>query len=111
MNVRNIDLEEMMCYAMRYAIGRRTYAVGDVCRFYLKRMNEWSICCLRQAIADIDSARFLGDKQIDMPEWLKLRTRCYDELLSRGYDEERLLGLGIKKEYTGENLIENRLRK
>lgn len=110
MNVRNIDMEEMMCYAMRYAIGRRTYAVSDVCGFYLRKLNEWSNNCLYKTIKDIDSAMCLGDKKIDMPYWLNLRKKCYEQLLSRGYDEERLLNIGIKKDYTGENLLSEFIR-
>lgn len=110
MNVKQKDMENMMCYAMRYAIGRRTYAVSDVCEFFWSKFYEWSNDCLMQAIKDIDSARSLGDPNIDMPKWLSLRKECYELLLSRvNYDEEKLDG--IKKEYTGENLIENRLRK
>lgn len=110
MNVRNKVMEEMMCCAMRYAIGRRTYVVSDVCEFFLDKLYEWSNNCLMQAIKDVDSAMSLGDEKIDMPEWLNLRKKCYEQLLSRGYNEERMLNIGIKKDYTGENLLENRLK-
>lgn len=110
MVIKKEELEKMMCYAMRYAIGRRTYAVSNVCEFYLERLYEWSNNCLMQAIKDIDSARSLGDPNIDMPKWLNLRKECYELLLSRvNYDKEKLNG--IEKEYTGENLMENSFRK
>lgn len=98
MNVKQKDMENMMCYAMRYAIGRRTYAVSDVCEFFWSKFYEWSNDCLMQTIKDIDSARSLGDEHIDKREWLSLRKECYELLLSRvNYDEEKLELDGIKK--------------
>lgn len=110
MNVKQI--ERIVCYAMRYCIGRQSYSVSDFCDFFLEHLYEWSDNTLIQAIKDIDSARSLGDERIDMPEWLKLRAECYDLICSRvNYDMDKLAWHGIKKEYTGENLIKNRIRK
>ncbi len=110
--MRDDNLESIVCYAMRYCIGRQTYAVSDMCGFFTDHIEEWSHYCLMQAIKDIDSALSLGDERIDMPEWLNLRARCYHILTTkRGYSEKKLLGHEIKKEYTGENLLKNRLKK
>ena len=109
MNVK--QMEQIVCYAMRYCIGRQTYAVTDFCNFFLEHLDEWSSYTLKQAIKDIDSALFLGDPRIDLPQWLSLRTKCYSLLVSKfDYNEPILRSLCIKKEYTGENLIENRIK-
>ena len=114
MNVK--QMEQMVCYAMRYCLGRQTYAVSDFCDFFLEHLDEWTNDTLTQAIKDIDSAPTLGDERIDMPEWLMLRAQCYRSICSRlNYDKNVIDTIfrwhGIKKEYTGENLIENRLKK
>lgn len=106
MNVKKEELEELVCYAMRYAIGRQSYSVSDVCGFFLSRLSEWSDHCLIQAIKDIDSAGHLGNQSIDEPMWLNVREKCYSLLLTR-HTEEKLLSYGISKEYTGQNLWRN----
>jgi hypothetical protein len=114
MNAKQI--EQIVCYAMRYCIGRQTYAVSDFCDFFLEHLDEWTNNTLTQAIKDIDSAPSLGDERIDMPEWLRLRAECYDLICLRlNYDMNTLATIfrwhGIKKDYTGENLIKNRMKK
>lgn len=109
MNVK--QMEQIVCYAMRYCIGRQSYSVSDFCDFFLEHLNEWTNDTLTQAIKDIDSASSLGDPRIDLPQWLSLRTKCYSLLVSKfDYNESVLRSLGIEKEYTGENLIENRIK-
>ena len=69
------DIDMLAPWAVRYALGRRTYAVSDVCRTLMIRRD-----CLRPKtraaiVADIDRAKAtnaMGD-DMDARQWSALR--------------------------------------
>ena len=73
---------EMMNWAARYAIGRRTYVVSDTANYILRlvdRLDWQTLICLKN---DIESASSLGDS-CDEKEWLKLLDAVKKELERR----------------------------
>ena len=73
---------EMMNWAARYAIGRRTYAASDTARYILhlvEYLDDRTLNCLQ---SDIKHASSLGD-DCDKEEWLKLLYAVEDELSRR----------------------------
>lgn len=46
--------EEILVFAVRYALGRMSYAVSDVCRYVSKNVKRLSINCLAVLIRDIE---------------------------------------------------------
>ena len=71
--------EEIIVYAVRYALGRMTYAVQDVCRYVKSKKNSLSDICKRAIIRDIteEVKRYHISGQTcgmacDEREWLKL---------------------------------------
>lgn len=84
------DLCEMINWAVRYAIGRRTYAVSDTCRFVTKnidKLNDHTLWCIVEDVNRAQHDKFykepLGDPVMDAPEWLKLRDMCKEKLKER----------------------------
>ena len=70
---------EMMNWAARYAIGRRTYAASDTANYILRlvdRLDDKTLNCLKN---DIEDASSLGD-DCDKKEWLKLLDAAKEEL-------------------------------
>lgn len=73
---------EMMNWAARYAIGRRTYAASDTANYIYKlvdRLDDKTLNCLKN---DIEEASSLGD-DCDESEWLKLLDAVKEELKRR----------------------------
>ena len=94
---KHVPVDECLCevlnYAARYAIGRRTYAVQHVVSYIEPLVGELDDVTLRCIRNDIDEAAArdggLGDKRIDAPEWLRLRQKVHDELKKRRGDAQR----------------------
>ena len=79
---------EMMNWAARYAIGRRTYAASDTANYILRlvdRLDDKTLNCLKN---DIEKANSLGDA-CDESEWLKLLDAVKKELEERTIRERR----------------------
>lgn len=68
------DFGEMMNWAVRYALGRRTYAVGDTCRFVmsvLPFLDHKTLFVMARDIKEKSDFNDLGD-QCDADDWLDL---------------------------------------
>lgn len=68
------DFGEMMNWAVRYALGRRTYAVGDTCRFVqsvLPYLDHKTLFVMARDIKEKSDFNDLGD-QCDADDWLDL---------------------------------------
>ena len=79
---------EMMNWAARYAIGRRTYAASDTANYILKlvdKLDNTTLNCLKN---DIEAASSLGD-DCDKKEWLKLLDAVKEELERRRNERKR----------------------
>lgn len=75
--------EEMLYYAMRYALGRRTYAVGEIADQIIANVGILSDKFKRYAIRDITEAEKkegLGDPNIDRPVWLAVCRKLEEKL-------------------------------
>ena len=73
---------EMMNWAARYAIGRRTYAASDTAtyiRYLVGDLDRTTLICLK---SDIRSAKSLGDP-CDAEEWMKLLEAVEKEIEQR----------------------------
>ena len=73
---------EMMNWAARYAIGRRTYVASDTANYILKlvdKLDNTTLNCLKN---DIEKASSLGD-DCDKKEWMKLLDAVNKELERR----------------------------
>lgn len=80
------DFDEMMIWAVRYSIGRRTYAAGDTCRYVksvLPYMNYKTLHAIKKDIEDHEdeSSPFygLGD-ECDKVEWLELKKEIVKQI-------------------------------
>lgn len=71
--------EQMLISAVRYALGRQSYIVGDTCKFVKSVVDKLSKNCIAIMITDIedeiemyhDLGRPCG-MECDEAEWLKL---------------------------------------
>lgn len=63
--------EQIVLCALRYALGRRSYVVGDVCR-YIMSLGDLSNHFKEVAITDIDSCKDLG-MDCDIKKWKDLK--------------------------------------
>lgn len=52
---------EMLTFAVRYALGRRTYAAGDTARYVEQHISYLDIATLSVIESDIAGSRSLGD--------------------------------------------------
>jgi hypothetical protein len=71
--------EAIVIYATRYALGRKSYCVEDVCEYITARKNELSDSCKRVLIKDIEADIKLYHRlgmtcgmPCDEESWLKL---------------------------------------
>ena len=75
---------EMLNYAVRYAIGRRTYAPGSVVRYcepLIRRLDKVCLLCMKRDIEEAASRDGgLGDPNIDAPEWRRMLDAVTREL-------------------------------
>ena len=77
---------EMMTWAVRYALGRRTYAVSDTCGYIspiISKLDDRTICCMQR---DIREQKDYGDP-CDKDAWLRLKNKLDAEIYSRGLRE------------------------
>lgn len=65
------DLELMLCSAVRYALGRRTYIVSTTCNYIVSIVDTLSSNTLRLMENDIVNADSYGDA-CDAREWFAL---------------------------------------
>lgn len=84
-------LGEMLSYALRYAIGRQTYAPHAVVEYVeplVEQLDTTSLRCMHRDIADAASRPGgLGDDRIDVPDWTRLQGKIARELKRRKTDE------------------------
>jgi len=71
------DIDRLSVWAARYAIGRRTYAVRDVCDVLTRRVSELSGTSRAAILRAIDEAEAEGEDALGMAmdarEWRRLR--------------------------------------
>lgn len=68
------NLGEMLTWAVRYSLGRRTYAVSDTCNFVLPLipyLDERTVCCMQRDI--IERKRLGYGDDCDETDWMKLK--------------------------------------
>ena len=85
-NNKTVPVDEMFCeminWAARYAIGRRTYAASDTANYIFGLVGDLDGTTLHCLRSDIKSARSLGDP-CDADEWLRLLDAIEEELARR----------------------------
>ena len=84
---------EMLNWAVRYALGRKTYAVGDTCAYIkplIKDLNNRTLTCISRDIKEQEPHGY-GD-QCDYDDWMGLLALIDREI------EERIDGI-IDKEF------------
>lgn len=77
-------IDRLSVWAVRYALGRATYAVGDVVDALIAQHTALSPSSKRAIIADIEAAfasRSVG-QEMDRHDWTRLRT-----VLTTGLDD------------------------
>jgi len=83
---KSVPIDEMFCemmnWAARYAIGRRTYAASDTARYILCLVADLDTKTLQCLKNDIKNAGSLGDA-CDEKEWLRLLDAINAELERR----------------------------
>ncbi len=73
-NMNKQDLDDLLFYAFRYALGRATYAVNDVIHYLMKYEDDLSDATKRLIIRDIKREKQLGMPQ-DKLMWINLIER------------------------------------
>lgn len=87
-----IDLDDdsfgaVLNCAVRYAIGRRSYMPGLVIEYItplLPYLNNKTLWCFDQDVADARYTTGYGDPDIDEPKWLRFHERVRAERTKRG---------------------------
>jgi len=71
--INSIEFELLVNCAVRYALGRRTYVVSEICNFLIERKKDLSINCIKTILSDIKNQidLSLGDR-CDEKEWMNL---------------------------------------
>ena len=80
----NDHLGEMLNWAVRYALGRRTYAVMDTCNYIkplIKDLSNRALYCMSRDIKDQKKEGY-GD-QCDIDNWMELLDLIDKELARR----------------------------
>ena len=88
----NKQLESILLCAVRYAIGRRTYMVGEVTGFIsplIPQLSDNALYVIRNDITDAETYKNLGDEKIDAPLWKALRLRAVNELKRRSSESAK----------------------
>lgn len=82
--------ESMIIYVTRYALGRMTYSVGDVCRYIKYCIKELSENCISVLIRDIEyNIKYWNDRgctcgmEWDENQWRELLKLLKEERESR----------------------------
>lgn len=76
----------IVTYAVRYGLGRRTYAVTEITSFTrdnIRNLDDKSLGNIKRDILEAESRNNLGDLAIDAPEWLNLIQIIDDEMKRR----------------------------
>lgn len=82
---------EMMNWAARYALGRRTYAASDTARYMIRIMKVLDDKTIRVMLRDINEhEKFddLGD-ECDIAEWMNLKEAIQKEIERRKNNENQ----------------------
>lgn len=82
---------EMMNWAVRYALGRRTYAVSDTARYMIRVMKMLDNKTIHVMLRDINEHQGcddLGD-ECDAIEWMKLKEAIQKEIERRKNNENQ----------------------
>ena len=85
------NLGEMLNYAVRYSLGRRSYAPHDViayCRPLLPNLSDKTLHVMQNDIAAAARDEMLGDVTIDAPAWKLFLEEVRNELAKRGNKNE-----------------------
>lgn len=80
----NDRLGEMLNWAVRYALGRRTYAVMSTCEYIkplVKELSDRTLYCISRDIRGREKDGY-GD-QCDIDNWMELLDIVDDELAKR----------------------------
>lgn len=80
----NDNLGEMLNWAVRYALGRRTYAVMSTCEYIkplIKDLSDRTLYCMSRDIKEQEKKGY-GD-QCDVDNWLELLGLVDEELVRR----------------------------
>lgn len=82
---------EMMNWAVRYALGRRTYAVSDTCRYIKPLVPFLDNQTLSAMLQDIQLQGRIGDygDPMDHDCWMNLKQAIINELEVRKNDPNR----------------------
>ena len=86
-DVSSDEFGEMMNWAVRYSLGRKTYAVSDTVSFVLplvQWLTDKTLWCIQDDIRQAERREGLGDKDIDAPKWLNLLDAVTKEIDRRG---------------------------
>ena len=84
------DFGEMMNWAVRYALGRRTYAVGDTCRFVmsvLPFLDHKTLYVMVRDIKEKADTNDLGDQWCDANNCLDLMKAITEQMKGTVEDE------------------------
>lgn len=74
------DHEQIMVSALRYALGRRTYIVGDTHRYISRHIPDMSQHCKNVMIDDIKNQRLFGyGDDCDKEDWMHLLSELRGE--------------------------------
>lgn len=85
LEINHEDLQSLVIYAQRYAIGRLTYAPAEIKDIVLKHLPNLSDNTLNVIVSDIDyhqKKKSLGT-QADEALWLDLKQQLIEALASR----------------------------
>lgn len=77
-------LEDVIVCAVRYACGRRTYAVLEVVAAATALVPDMSDHTLRVLSKDLRGVKDYGDPNIDKPQWMRLLGKIDAEITKRG---------------------------
>lgn len=83
------NLGEMLTWAVRYSLGRSTYAVSDTCRFItplIPYLDERTICCIHRDIIEQRRLGGYGDS-CDEEDWMKLKDALTQEISRKGWKQ------------------------
>ena len=74
------DHEQIMICALRYALGRRTYIVGDTVRYIRKYIDGMTQHCKNVMIKDIKNQKLFGyGDEWDKDDWMSLLEELEEE--------------------------------
>lgn len=80
------DFGLMLNWALRYTLGRETYAPHSVmvyCKPLLPHLSERTLEVMREDIEEAAKSNSLGDPRIDAPKWLEFLDVIKAELTER----------------------------